>query len=231
MISFCTCSGVATFQPACLCRTEDYSCFGVSLSCKREGGHLQQSLRKNTFPFFLSSSDPQSNKALALQSRLHLYHPGGLHGDRGGGRLRRLPGKVPGAAVQPHHLICQPAPGWVIMGATKVPGSNGRFFICFLLLLVPKQTQRFAYDRRSLSSTQLRYLPVDLRWSPATSRQVGSWQWSVKNWDIMKWVGLNIKIRSLQAALLTVVFFIGLIDIFWFSKRNNPLQSVLHLTV
>lgn len=72
-------------------------------------------------------------------------------------------------------------------------------------------------DSHSLGSTQLRYLQVDLVRSATTARQMGSWQWSVKNWDIMKWVDLNIKIRSLQAALLTVIYFpIESIDIFWF---------------
>lgn len=94
---------------------------------------------------------------------------------------------------------------------------TGRIFIYFLLLLIPKQTQWFVYDSRSLGNTQLRYLRVYLGWSATTAHQMGSWQWSVKNWDITKWVDLNIKIRSLQAALLTVIYFpIELLDIFWF---------------
>lgn len=83
--------------------------------CLFYGERLEQSPHSDTSPSSLSSSDPQSNKALALQSRLHLHHPGGLHGDSCGGRLCCLPGEVPGAAVQPHHLICQPAAGWVTM--------------------------------------------------------------------------------------------------------------------
>lgn len=80
----------------------------------------------------------------------------------------------------------------------------------------PRQAQPFVYDSPSLSSTQLRYLQVDLGWSVTPARQMGSWQWSVKNWDIRKWVDLHIITRSLQAALLTVVYFpIQLIDICW----------------
>lgn len=122
------CSDVATFQPACLCGTANYLSFEISLFCRRAARylqHLEHSLCQNTSPFFLSSSDPQSNKALALQSRLHLHHPGSLHGDRSRGRLCCLPGKVPGAAVQPHHLICQPAPGWVTTGTTTSPVFKG----------------------------------------------------------------------------------------------------------
>lgn len=52
------------------------------------------------------SSDPQGDQAPPVEPRVHLHHPGGLHGDRSRGRLRSLSGEIPRAAVQPHHHLC-----------------------------------------------------------------------------------------------------------------------------
>lgn len=52
------------------------------------------------------SSDPQGDQAPPVEPRVHLHHPGGLHGDRSRGWLRSLSGEIPRAAVQPHHHLC-----------------------------------------------------------------------------------------------------------------------------
>lgn len=57
----------------------------------------------------LATSDPQGDQAPPVQPSVHLHHPGCLHGDRGCGRLCRLPGEISGAAVQPHHHLSKPA--------------------------------------------------------------------------------------------------------------------------
>lgn len=64
--------------------------------------------------FFLCwTSDPQGNQAPSLQSGVQLHHAGSVHGDSGGCRLRSLPWQIPGAAVQPYHLLSQSAARYI----------------------------------------------------------------------------------------------------------------------
>lgn len=44
---------------------------------------------------FFMSSDPQSDQAPPVEPRVHLHHPGSLHGDRSRGWLRSLSGEIP----------------------------------------------------------------------------------------------------------------------------------------
>lgn len=54
-------------------------------------------------------SNPPGDQAPSLQSGVQLHHAGSLHGDRCGRRFCCLPREIPGAAVQPHHLLSQSA--------------------------------------------------------------------------------------------------------------------------
>ena len=58
---------------------------------------------------FLPRSHSQGDQTPPGQPRVQLHHAGRLHGDCRGGRFRCLPGKIPGAAVQPEHLLSQSA--------------------------------------------------------------------------------------------------------------------------